>query len=37
MDFECMRGEIGAKNDGHAKVEFPEEIPIPDYDDHVGF
>nr|GEW41954.1 ATP-dependent DNA helicase PIF1-like [Tanacetum cinerariifolium] len=29
-------GKIGGKNDGHAEVEFPEEMLIPDLDDHVG-
>ncbi|GKE07307.1 ATP-dependent DNA helicase PIF1-like protein [Tanacetum coccineum] len=29
-------GKIGGKNDGHAEVEFPEEMLIPDSDDHVG-
>nr|GEW01750.1 uncharacterized protein [Tanacetum cinerariifolium] len=29
-------GKIGGKNDGHAEVEFPKEILIPDSDDHVG-
>ena len=29
-------GKIGGKIDGHAEVEFPEEMLIPDSDDHVG-
>nr|GEW36966.1 hypothetical protein [Tanacetum cinerariifolium] len=29
-------GKIGGKNDGHAEVEFPKEMLIPDSDDHVG-
>ncbi|GJV39643.1 ribonuclease H-like domain-containing protein [Tanacetum coccineum] len=28
-------GKIDGKNDGHAKVEFPEEMPIPDFNDHI--
>nr|GEX29352.1 ATP-dependent DNA helicase PIF1-like [Tanacetum cinerariifolium] len=28
-------GKIGGKNDGHAEVEFPEEMLIPDSNDHV--
>ncbi|GJR55020.1 ATP-dependent DNA helicase PIF1-like protein [Tanacetum coccineum] len=28
-------GKIGGKNDGHAEVEFPEDMLIPDSDDHV--
>ncbi|GJX03012.1 ATP-dependent DNA helicase PIF1-like protein [Tanacetum coccineum] len=27
--------KIGGKNDGHAKVEFPEDMLIPDSDDHI--
>ena len=29
-------GKIGGKNDGHAEVVFPEDMLIPDSDDHVG-
>ncbi|GJU98208.1 ATP-dependent DNA helicase PIF1-like protein, partial [Tanacetum coccineum] len=28
-------GKIGGKNDGHAEVEFPQEMLIPDSNDHV--
>ncbi|GKG55642.1 ATP-dependent DNA helicase PIF1-like protein, partial [Tanacetum coccineum] len=28
-------GKIGGKNDGHAVVEFPKEMLIPDSDDHI--
>nr|GEU38551.1 ATP-dependent DNA helicase PIF1-like [Tanacetum cinerariifolium] len=28
-------GKIGGRNDGHAEVEFPKEMLIPDSDDHV--
>ncbi|GJZ73835.1 uncharacterized protein Tco_0637981 [Tanacetum coccineum] len=28
-------GKIGGKNDGHAVVEFPEEMLIPNSDDHI--
>ncbi|GKC15090.1 ATP-dependent DNA helicase PIF1-like protein [Tanacetum coccineum] len=28
-------GKIGGKNDGHAPVEFPEEMLIPDSNDHI--
>ncbi|GJT27722.1 ATP-dependent DNA helicase PIF1-like protein [Tanacetum coccineum] len=28
-------GKIGGKNDGHTEVEFPEDMLIPDCDDHV--
>ncbi|GKE53342.1 ATP-dependent DNA helicase PIF1-like protein [Tanacetum coccineum] len=28
-------GKAGGKNDGHAEVEFPEEMLIPNLDDHV--
>ena len=29
-------GKTGGKNDGHFEVEFPDEMLIPDSDDHVG-
>ena len=28
-------GKIGGKNDGHAEVEFPEDMLIPNSDDHI--
>ncbi|GJW27605.1 ATP-dependent DNA helicase PIF1-like protein [Tanacetum coccineum] len=32
-----VEGKIGGKNDGHAEVEFPEEMLIPDYNDHIEY
>ncbi|GJU72026.1 ATP-dependent DNA helicase PIF1-like protein [Tanacetum coccineum] len=32
---ENMRLRVGGKNDGHAQVEFPEDMLIPDSDDHL--
>ena len=29
-------GKTGGKNDGHAEIEFPKEMLIPNSDDHVG-
>ncbi|GJT51909.1 putative ribonuclease H-like domain-containing protein [Tanacetum coccineum] len=29
-------GKIGGKNDGEANVEFPDDMLIPDFDDHIG-
>ncbi|GKA63257.1 ATP-dependent DNA helicase PIF1-like protein [Tanacetum coccineum] len=29
-------GKIGGKNDGEANVEFPNDMLIPDSDDHIG-
>ncbi|GJS91564.1 ATP-dependent DNA helicase PIF1-like protein [Tanacetum coccineum] len=29
-------GKIGGKNDGEANVEFPDDMLIPDSDDHIG-
>ncbi|GJR86147.1 ARID DNA-binding domain-containing protein [Tanacetum coccineum] len=36
VEEQLILGKISGKNDGHVVVEFPEEMLIPDSDDHVG-
>ncbi|GJS74352.1 ATP-dependent DNA helicase PIF1-like protein [Tanacetum coccineum] len=36
MVEDSMNGKIGGKNDGEANVEFPDDMLIPNSNDHIG-